>query len=482
MGTMSDRVGTYYLRSFGCQMNDHDAERIRAALEAEGLQMVEQPDEADVLVYNTCTVRKSADERFAGHISAAARLKRESPDRLVVVCGCLPQAEGEAFFAHFPYVDVALGPQNLHHLAGELRKWLGRRAAGRPPGGEEAATGCDESGEVPGKSGYFTDGPHLSADLPARRERPFQAWVQVMSGCTNFCSYCIVPYVRGPERSRALTDIVADVSALVADGVREVTLLGQNVNAYGADLGRVGDHGCDCEPDCDRDSSQRPDFAQLLRAVAAVPGLMRTRFMTSHPKDLSDEMIAAIAELPTVCEHVHLPAQAGSDRVLAAMNRGYTVRDYLGRVAALRAAIPDVSITTDLIAGFPGETEDDFAQTLDLVQAAGFDAAFTFVYSPRDGTAAAALPDQIDDSVKRERVQRLVALTQAQARERRQALVGHAFDVLVEGTARQPGRLRGRTRQGVTVNLNGQAHPGTIVSVQITSATSTTLQGQVAGE
>ena len=496
MGSMSDRVGamsghagTYYLRSFGCQMNDHDAERIRAALEAQGLRMVERPDDADVLVYNTCTVRKSADERFAGHISAAARLKRERPDRLVIVCGCLPQAEGEAFFARFPYVDVALGPQNLHHLAEELRKRLGRRDAG----GEEAATvdgsremmlGRTPRGVLGGeeRAGFFADGPHLSADLPARRERPFQAWVQVMSGCTNFCSYCIVPYVRGPERSRTLTDIVADVSALVADGVREVTLLGQNVNAYGADLDRVGDPGCDREPGSDRGSSQRPDFAQLLHAVDAVPGLLRTRFMTSHPKDLSEEMIAAIAELPTVCEHVHLPAQAGSDRVLAAMNRGYTVGDYLGRVAALRAAIPDVSITTDLIAGFPGETEDDFAQTLDLVQAAGFDAGFTFVYSPRDRTAAAALPDQIDDSVKRDRVQRLVALTQAQARERRQVLVGRACEVLVEGTARQPGRLRGRTRQGVTVNMNGQARPGTIVSVQITSATSTTLRGQVVDE
>jgi len=451
-------MGTYYLRSFGCQMNDHDAERIRAVLEAEGLRMVERPDDADVLVYNTCTVRKSADERFAGHVSAATRLKRERPDRLVIVCGCLPQAEGETFLARFPYVDVALGPQNLHHLAGELRKRLACRRAG----GEEAATMGDET---PDRAGFFADGPHLSADLPACRERPFQAWVQVMSGCTNFCSYCIVPYVRGPERSRTLTDIVADVSALVADGVREVTLLGQNVNAYGGDL----------------DSALRPDFAQLLRAVDAVPGLARTRFMTSHPKDLSDEMIAAIAELPSVCEHVHLPAQAGSDRVLKAMNRGYTVREYLDRVAALRTAIPDVSITTDLIAGFPGETDDDFAQTLDLVRAAGFDAAFTFVYSPREGTAAAALPNQIDDSVKRDRVQRLVTLTQTQARERRQALVGRAYDVLVEGAARQPGRLRGRTRQGVTVNLNGQARPGTIVSVQITSATSTTLQGQVVG-
>jgi tRNA-2-methylthio-N6-dimethylallyladenosine synthase len=447
---------TYYLRSFGCQMNAHDAERIRAALEAEGLQAVERPDDAAVLVYNTCTVRRSADERFAGHVSTAARLKREDPSRLVIVSGCLPQADGEEFLARFPYVDLALGPQNLYRLAGELH----RRLAGRHGDGEEASP---VAAEASAQRGFFRDGPHLSAELPAHRERPFQAWVQVMSGCTNFCSYCIVPYVRGPERSRFLPDIVAEVRMLVADGVREVTLLGQNVNAYGHDLA----------------PAERHSFAELLTAVDAIPGLARIRFMTSHPKDMSDEMITALATLPSVCEHVHLPAQAGSDRVLAAMRRGYTAQQYLDRVAALRTAVPAVSITSDLIAGFPGETEEDFSQTLELVKAAGFDAAFTFVYSPRAGTAAAALPGQVDDDVKRDRVQRLIELTQRQARERRQSLVGHTVEVLVEGEARQPGRQRGRTRENVTVNLNGQVRPGAIVSVRITAATSTTLQGQV---
>jgi tRNA-2-methylthio-N6-dimethylallyladenosine synthase len=339
-------LGTYYLRTFGCQMNEHDSERIRAMLEEEGLRRVAKPDEAAVLVYNTCTVRQSADERLAGHLGTAARLKRDDPGRLVVVTGCLPQAEQAAFFARFPFVDVAVGPQSLDRLPEALR---GDRIEPR---------------------GVFADEPLLSGRLPGRRERPFQAWLQVMAGCTNFCSYCIVPFVRGPERSRSLPELVTQACKLVADGVVELTLLGQNVNAYGADL--PGGDG--------------PTFAGLLAALDSIEGLARQRFMTSHPKDLSDELIAAIAGLPTVCEHVHLPAQSGSDRVLAAMNRGYTRTGYLERVTALRAAVPDVALTTDLIAGFPGESDEDFEQTLSLVDEARFDAAFTFVYSPRPGT------------------------------------------------------------------------------------------------
>ena len=434
---------TYYLRSFGCQMNEHDAERIRAVLESEGLARRETPDDADVIVYNTCTVRRSADERFAGHLSGAARLKRQDPRRTIVVAGCLPQARQAEFLAEYPFVDVALGPQNLHRLAEALR---------------EARTT-----EGIGPLGFFDDGDVMSGDLPPRRERPFQAWVQIMSGCTNFCSYCIVPYVRGRQRSRAPDAIVAEVAALVADGVREVTLLGQNVNAYGADL---------------VESPEQPTFAGLLRRLDALPGLARVRFMTSHPRDLSDEIIAAVAELPTVCEHVHLPVQSGSDRVLAAMNRGYTAAWYLSRIRALRSVVPSVSITTDLIAGFPGETEDDVAATLDLVQQAGFDAAFTFVFSAREGTAAATMDEQLPFEVKRDRVQRLIALTQAQGRERRTRQVGTVAEVLVEGPSRQPGRWRGRSRQNVVVNFTGSARPGEIINLRITEATSTTLRGQ----
>lgn len=457
-------MSTYYLRSFGCQMNEHDAERLRYLLEAEGVTPVAAPEAADVLVYNTCTVRESADERVAGHLSGAARLKREDPERIVLVTGCLPQGEGAAFFDRFPFVDGVLGPQNVHRLPELLRAARERRGA-RPS--------------------YLDDGPHLSGELPGRRARPFQAWVQVMSGCTNFCSYCIVPYVRGPERSRWPEAIAAEVRDLVADGVREVTLLGQNVNAYGRDLqpgrGRSGVFTA-AAPD---GRAGRPggagaaaDFAALLTCLDGIEGLARLRFVTSHPKDLDDRLIAAIAELPTVCEHVHLPLQSGSDRVLAAMRRGYTAERYLGLVRRLRAAVPDVSVTTDLIAGFPGETEDDFAATLSAVEEAAFDGTFTFVYSPRPGTAAAELPGQVPDEVRRERVQRLVDATQRLALTSHRRWVGRRVEVLVEGPSRQPGASRGRTRQHVTVNFSGKATAGTIVDVEITGATSTTLAGR----
>jgi tRNA-2-methylthio-N6-dimethylallyladenosine synthase len=438
-------TGRYYLRSFGCQMNEHDAERIRALLEAEGLERAAEPDAADVLVYNTCTVRKSADDRLAGHLGTAARLKREDPSRVVLVTGCLPQAEQAEFFARFPFVDGALGPQNLSRLPELLRVAL------EPAGGSPA--------------GFFDDGPQLSGSLTARRERPFQAWVQVMSGCTNFCSYCIVPFVRGPERSRSVEELAAEVEALVGEGVREITLLGQNVNAYGRDLRGEGD--------------ATPSFAGLLRRLDAVDGLDRVRFMTSHPRDLGDDLVAAIAELPSVCEHVHLPAQAGSDRVLRGMRRGYTATQYLDRVRALRAAVPDVNITTDLIAGFPGETESEFAATLALVREAAFDAAFTFMFSPRHGTAAADLPDQVPPDVRRERVERLIELTQQQALASRRAWVGRRAEVLIEGASRDGVQHRGRSRQNVTVNVAGAVEPGAIVTVDITAATSTTLRGSL---
>ena len=439
-------TGRYYLRSFGCQMNEHDAERIRALLEIQGLERTDRPDDADVLVYNTCTVRKSADDRLAGHLGTAARLKREDPARVVLVTGCLPQAEQAGFFARFPFVDGALGPQNLHRLPELLE------AAVEPAGA--------------GHVGFFEDGPHLSGGLSGRRERPYQAWVQVMSGCTNFCSYCIVPYVRGPERSRSVAELAAEVEGLVADGVREVTLLGQNVNAYGLDLRSGGE-------------APPPRFSKLLARLDAVDGLERIRFMTSHPKDLGDDLVAAVAELPSVCEHVHLPAQAGSDRVLQAMRRGYTADQYLDRVRALRAAVPGVTVTTDLIAGFPGETDDDFELTLELVRRAEFDSAFTFVYSPRPGTRAADLPDQVPQEVRTDRVERLIKLTQQQALASRRAWVGRRAEVLVEGVSRDGSLHRGRTRQNVTVNIAGPVQPGAIVTVEITAATSTTLRGTV---
>ena len=416
-------------------MNDHDAERIRALLENDGLTRVENVDDADVLVYNTCTVRRSADDRLAGNLGEAARVKALDSRRLVVVAGCLPQVEREALFERFPFVDVALGPQHLHELPAAL-------AAGR-------------------QRGYFDGEGALSGELPAHREQPFQAWVQIIAGCTNDCAYCIVPTARGPERSRVLEAVLDEVRALVADGVLEVTLLGQNVNAFGNDLRGPG----------------RPTFAGLLRNLDAIEGLRRVRFTTSHPRDLSDELVEAIAALPTVCEHIHLPAQSGSDRVLAAMGRGYTREWYLGRVQALRAAVPDIAVTTDLMVGFPGETDDDFDDTLRLVEEAGFDAAFTFVYSARPGTVAATMAGPVAAKVALERVRRLVAATQAQSLRRRSVAVGSTVEVLVEGESRHGGQRRGRNRQNVTVNFAGAAKPGELVAVQVTGATSTTLRG-----
>jgi tRNA-2-methylthio-N6-dimethylallyladenosine synthase len=448
---------TYYLRSFGCQMNEHDAERIRAAVEGLGLTSVPEPLDADVLIYNTCTVRHSADERLAGHLSLAGRLKSDDPSRLVVLTGCLPQAARSEIFTRFPYVDLAIGPQALPRLAGELHSLLAQR------------NGANDVAWSTGGRGCFDDTGTLSAELPGLRMQPFRAWVQVMSGCTNFCTYCIVPHVRGPERSRPPEAVEREVRALTADGVLEVTLLGQNVNAYALDL-----------PAAERRRYGREaTFAGLLRRLEGIEDLRRIRFMTSHPRDLSDDLIAAMAELPSVCEHLHLPIQSGSDAVLAAMKRAYTASWYLERAAALRAAVPGVALTTDIIVGFPGETESDYRATLDIVREAAFDAAFTFVYSPRSGTAAAELPDQVPDEIKRERVRELIALTQRQSLERHSLSVGETHEVLVEGRSRHGDLRRGRDRQNVTVNFTGRAEPGQILPVRITAASSTTLKGSV---
>jgi len=436
---------TFYLRTFGCQMNEHDSERIAGVLDGMGLQPVASPEEGDLLVYNTCSIREKADTRLAGHLGEARRLKGRHRDRLVVVAGCLAQSRQQDFFTDFPFVDVLVGPQSLHELPLLVRE---RLETGR------------QTGSFAARSERF------SAELPrVRRDGPL-AWVQIMTGCTNYCSYCIVPYVRGPEASRRAEDILAEVRGLVARGVREVTLLGQNVNAYGTETGsEAGDH-----------------FPELLQRLAAVEGLARLRFMTSHPRDVSPGLISALAALEPVCEHLHLPVQSGSDRILTAMRRGYSRADYLRLVARLRAAVPGLALTTDLIVGFPGETEEDFAATLSLVEECRFEAAFTFVYSPRMQTAAAQLPGRLEPAVAEERMRRLIDLVQRLARERNTALVGHEVEVLVEGPSRQRGtEAMGRTRSFKTVNFGGPALPGELVSVEVEAATSTSLRGRRAG-
>jgi tRNA-2-methylthio-N6-dimethylallyladenosine synthase len=436
-------VKRYFVTTFGCQMNAHDSERIKGMLEELGLGEAPAADEADVLVFNTCTVREKPDQRFAAHLAQAAALKRSNPDRVIAVGGCYAEAQRERVFELYPEVDVAFGPGSIAHLG----EWLGA-------GGHGVARGK-----------FGTDERAFAADLPTRRERVYHAWVQVSMGCNSVCSYCIVPAVRGREVSRRPGEIVAEVAHLAAAGVREVTLLGQNVNSWGRDL----------LPDL------RTEFGELLRAVDEIPGIERIRFTSPHPKDFREPVIRAMAECEAVCEHTHLPLQSGSTRILKAMRRTYGRERYVELAERLRNGIPDLALTTDIIVGFPGESEDDFQETLDVVEEVGYDGAFTFVFSPRRATEAATLPDQVPDEVKGERIERLVELVQRVAAERNKARIGRLEEVLVEGTSRtDPSLLRGRTRRNTTVNFSGSAQAGDLVQVRIEGATSTTLRGMQA--
>ena len=427
----------YHVTTFGCQMNEHDSERMRGMLESLGYEEATERDNADLILFNTCSIRESADNRFIAHLGEAKRLKAEDPERIVGVGGCWAQSVKDEVFERFPFVDVAFGPGQIHRLAEFLTS--------------DSLTA----------QGYF-EFEDFSGHLPARRERAFQGWVQISQGCNCVCSYCIVPSTRGREQSRSPEELVAEVARLAADGVREVTLLGQNVNSYGRDLPR----------------ESRVTFAELLRRVDAIDGVERIRSTSPHPKDMRADVIAAHAECPAVCEHIHLPLQAGSSRILKAMRRTYDRRRYMDRVAQIREHLPDCALTTDIIVGFPGETEEDFAETLEVVDEVGFDGAFTFIFSPRRGTPAAELGGMVPHAVKRERMGRLVPLVQRRATERAQRFVGRTMEVLVEGPSRNdPMRLRGRTRHNKTVNFDGVATAGETTEVAIESATSTTLGG-----
>ena len=430
----------YHVTTFGCQMNAHDSERIRGLLEELGLGEAANPDDADVLVFNTCTIREKPDHRLAAYLGNAKALKARNPGAVIAVGGCYAEAQREQIFARYPFIDVAFGPGTIHHLG----DWLGA-------GGVGVA-----------RSAFGTaDERRFSAALATHRERSFQAWVQISMGCNSVCSYCIVPAVRGREVSRRPGDILAEVSALAREGVREVTLLGQNVNSWGRDL----------LPDI------HTEFGELLRAVDAVDGIDRIRFTSPHPKDFRAPVIAAMAECDAVCEHTHLPLQSGSTGLLKRMRRTYSRERYLRLVDALRDAVPDLALTTDLIVGFPGETEADFEETCTAVEEVGFEGAFTFVYSPRAGTEAAVMR-QVPEEVKRDRIERLIAVVQRVAAERNAARIGLVEEVLVEGTSRtDPALLRGRTRRNTMVNFSSAAVAGELVPVRITASTSQTLHG-----
>jgi tRNA-2-methylthio-N6-dimethylallyladenosine synthase len=435
---MAPPAKTYHLTTFGCQMNEHDSERMKGMLESLGYAESGDRAGADLILFNTCSIREKADNRLVGHLGEAKRLKSEDPGRVIGIGGCWSQSLKDEVFEMFPFVDVAFGPGQVHKLA-------------------EFLTSDSLSAQ-----GYF-EFEGFTGHLPMKRERDFQAWVQISVGCNCACSYCIVPSTRGREVSRPAAELVAEVERLAADGVREVTLLGQNVCSYGRDLPR----------------GSKTTFAELLAMVDAVDGVERIRYTSPHPKDIREDVIRAHAELPSVCEHIHLPLQSGSSRVLKAMRRTYNRERYLDRAAMIRELVPDCALTTDIIVGFPGETDADFEETMEMVEEVRYDSAFTFIFSPRRGTLAAELENALPHRVKSERMERLVDAVQRHAAERAQRFVGRTMDVLVEGPSRtDPDKLRGRIRHNKTINFTGVAAPGELTEVEVSSATSTTLAGE----
>jgi tRNA-2-methylthio-N6-dimethylallyladenosine synthase len=436
----SIRMKRYHVTTFGCQMNEHDSERMKGMLESLGYSEAPERADADLILFNTCSIRESADSRFIAHLGEAKRLKRERPERVVGVGGCWAQSVKEEVFERFPFVDVAFGPGQTHKLA-------------------EFLTSDSLSAQ-----GYF-EFEGFTGHLPAKRAREFQGWVQISVGCNCRCSYCIVPSTRGREVSRPLEELVAEVESMAAEGVSEVTLLGQNVNSYGRDL---------------RFDGKPETFAHLLYELDAIDGIERIRYTSPHPKDMREDVIRAHAELQSLCEHIHLPLQSGSSRILKAMRRTYDRERYLDRVALIREHVPDIALTTDIIVGFPGETEEDFAQTLEVAEQVGYDGAFTFIFSPRRDTEAAQMTEGIvPHPVKVERMERLVEVVQRRAHERAQRFVGRTLEVMVEGPSRtDPEKLRGRTRHNKVVNFTGLAEPGELAQVEIAAASSQTLSGQ----
>jgi len=436
-------AGKLFLRSFGCQMNDYDSQKIVALMRAhEGMERVERAEDADLIVFNTCSVREKAQEKVFADLGRVRALK-DRPGVMIAVGGCVASQEGGALVERAPYVDVVFGPQTLHRLPELLQQ---RRASGRPQ--------VDVS---------FPEIEKFDR-LPEPRAQGPVAFVSIMEGCSKYCSFCVVPYTRGPEVSRPFEDVIAEIAALAAQGVKEVTLLGQNVNAW---RGAIED-----EP---------ADFAELLRYVAELDGIGRIRYTTSHPREFTPRLTEAHAEIAQLAPHVHLPVQSGSDRVLAAMKRGYTVLEYRSIARRLRRARPGLSLTSDLIVGFPGETEADFEATLALAREMQFDGAYSFLYSPRPGTPAAELPDATPRAVKLERLQRLQAQLDAQARAVSEAMVGRLERVLVEGASRRDAaELCGRTGNNRTVSFSGPRRlVGEFADLRISAALAHSLRGEL---
>ncbi|MBI5158215.1 MAG: tRNA (N6-isopentenyl adenosine(37)-C2)-methylthiotransferase MiaB [Acidimicrobiia bacterium] len=440
------RIGKRYLvRTFGCQMNEHDSERMSGLFEVDGMVPAADVADADVVLINTCCIRENADNRLYGNLGQLKAVKDERPDLRILVGGCLAQKDRDLVMAKAPWVDVVFGTHNLHRVLTLL----------------DHAEEWGPVTEIWEETASIDDVP---SSLPSHREVPHSAWVTITIGCNNACTFCIVPTVRGKEISRRPADIVREVRALAADGVSEVTLLGQNVNSYGRDLGLEG--------------SRRPIFADLLRRVGEVEGIRRIRFTSPHPKDIRIDVLEAMAETAAVCEQLHLPLQSGSARVLRAMQRGYTPERFLEKLRLAEATIPGLATSTDIIVGFPGETESDFQQTLDVVEEARFDGAYMFIYSPRPGTAAATMGGQIERGVASERFARLTSLQQRISLEKNVALIGSTVEVLSEGASRKDASMiTARTRTNKVVHVAGIQPSGAFLHARIDRAAPSHLMG-----
>lgn len=439
---METKQKTYYIFNYGCQMNASDTEHYAGQLEELGYMPAEDFHAADVIIVNTCCVRESAEKKIAGKIGELKNVKTKNPEVVICVAGCMAQKDGEKLLKKHPQVDLLLGTAYVNDFKDILTDYL-----------------ADKKGAL------YTDLTIHQSEFEGKmvRQSPFSAWIPIMYGCNNFCTYCIVPYVRGRERSRAIENIVAEIEQAVKEGYKEFTLLGQNVNSYGKDFG------------------EKDAFAKLLRRVNEIEGVERVRYMTSHPRDMNEEVIKAVAECEHVCENFHVPFQAGSDEILRKMNRGYTREKYLELIKMIRSYVPDAAITTDIIVGFPGETEQDFEDTLALVQEVGFDAAFTFIYSKRSGTPAAKMEGQVPLDVKKDRLNRLMEVQNLSSLHRNEEMLGKVVEVLAEGPSRNPAVWTGRTRTNKIVlwPVEGKVYqPGDKVMVKVDTAQTWLVKGK----
>ncbi|MVX63199.1 tRNA (N6-isopentenyl adenosine(37)-C2)-methylthiotransferase MiaB [Clostridium chromiireducens] len=441
---ISGETKYFFIQTYGCQMNEEDSEKLSGMLKRMGYESTEKRDEASIIIFNTCCVRENAENKVFGNLGALKKQKEKNPDLVIGICGCMMQQKGMAddILKRFPYVNVIFGTHNSY----KFPEYLNR-----------VKTEGVQIKEIIDKETEIVEG------IPIDRKSDIKGFVTIMYGCNNFCTYCIVPYVRGRERSRKSDDIINEIKDMVANGYKEVTLLGQNVNSYGKEL------------------EEKITFADLLRKVNEIEGLERIRFMTSHPKDLTLDVVYAIRDCDKVCEQIHLPVQSGSNRVLKEMNRHYTREQYLELAKEIRKQIPDVTFSTDLIVGFPGETEEDFSETLELAKEIRYDAAFTFIYSRRNHTPADKMENQISDEIKHERFNRLIEIVNTGIAKGNKEAEGKMYQVLVEGNSKNDeSKLTGRTRNGRLVNFEGGKELiGELVDVRIVKANSFSLVGEV---